>query len=92
MNSINNKFAKGFNNLFDLSILNVFILLSLIIIIMLMYFKYNRIELFEETDIFSTIINNYISKKQLNNEFQQALNERQTTIQTLANNIKNIFS
>lgn len=92
MNSINNKFAKGFNNLFDLSILNVFILLSLIIIIMLMYFKYNRIELFEETDIFSTIINNYISKKQLNNEFQQALNERQTTIQTIANNIKNIFS
>ena len=92
MNSINNKFAKGFNNLFDLSILNVFILLSLIIIIMLMYFKYNRIELFEETDIFSTIINNYISKKQLNNEFQQALNERQTIIQTLANNIKNIFS
>jgi hypothetical protein len=92
MNSINNKFAKGFNNLFNLSILNVFILLSLIIIIMLMYFKYNKIELFEETDIFSTIINNYISKKQLNNEFQQALNERQTTIQTLANNIKNIFS
>jgi len=92
MNSINNKFAKGFNNLFNLSILNVFILLSLIIIIMLMYFKYNRIELFEETDIFSTIINNYISKKQLNNEFQQALNERQTTIQTIANNIKIIFS
>ena len=59
---------------------------------MLMYFKYNRIELFEETDIFSTIINNYISKKQLNNEFQQALNERQTTIQTIANNIKIIFS
>ena len=57
-----------------------------------MYFKYNRIELFEETDIFSTIINNYISKKQLNNEFQQALNERQTTIQTIANNIKIIFS
>ena len=44
-----------------------------------------------DPNYFATVINNYIKSKSKNNEYQRILNERQQTIQTLANNIKNIF-
>jgi hypothetical protein len=44
-----------------------------------------------EPNYFATVINNYIKSKSKDNEYQRILNERQKTIQTLANNIKNIF-
>jgi len=44
-----------------------------------------------DPNYFATVINNYIKSKSKDNEYQRILNERQQTIQTLANNIKNIF-
>jgi hypothetical protein len=44
-----------------------------------------------DTNYFATIINNYIKSKSNNNEYQNILNQREQTIQTLANNINNIF-
>jgi hypothetical protein len=46
-NSINKKFAKGFNNILSPTLLNLFIALSLLIIISLSYLKYNKIELYK---------------------------------------------
>ena len=46
---INNKFAKGFNNIFSPTLLNLFILLSLMIILSLVYLKFKKFELFDCT-------------------------------------------
>jgi hypothetical protein len=46
-NSINKKFSQGFNNILSPSLINLFIALSLLIIIALIYLKYNKIELYE---------------------------------------------
>ena len=105
---INSKFSQGFNNIFTPSLLNLFILLSLIIILLLIYFKNNKVDLFtcvtdpldplyipknsNDTNFFANLINNYINNKNNKNNYQQILNERNNTIQTLANNINKIFS
>ena len=47
-NSINKKFAQGFNNILSPTLLNLFIALSLLIIISLSYLKYNKIELYAD--------------------------------------------
>lgn len=49
-NSIDKKFAKGFNNILSPTLLNLFIALSLLIIISLSYLKYNKIELYEDSN------------------------------------------
>ena len=105
---INSKFSQGFNNIFTPSLLNLFILLSLIIILLLIYFKNNKVDLFNcitdpldplyipennnDINFFTNLINNYINNKNNKTNYQQILNERQNTIQTLAHNINNIFS
>ena len=48
-NKLNNKFVKGFNNILSPTLLNLFIVLSLIIILFLVYMKYKKIELFDYT-------------------------------------------
>ena len=47
-NSINKKFSQGFNNILSPSLINLFIALSLLIIIALIYLKYNKIELYAD--------------------------------------------
>ena len=46
-NSINKKFSQGFNNVLSPSLINLFIALSLLIILALIYLKYNKLELYE---------------------------------------------
>jgi hypothetical protein len=105
---INSKFSQGFNNIFTPSLLNLFILLSLIIILLLIFFKNNKIDLFRcvtdpldplyipknsnDTNFFINLINNYTNNKETDTNYQQILIQRDKTIQTLANNINNIFS
>ena len=48
-NKLNNKFVKGFNNILSPTLLNLVIVLSLIIILFLIYMKYKKIELFDNT-------------------------------------------
>jgi len=47
-NSINTKFSQGFNNILSPSLINLFIALSLLIIIALIYLKYNKLELYAD--------------------------------------------
>ena len=49
-NKLNNKFTKGFKNIFSINLINLFIVLSLVIILCLVYLKYRKIELFVCTD------------------------------------------
>jgi hypothetical protein len=46
-NSINKKFSQGFNNILSPSLINLFIALSLLIILALIYLKYNKLELYQ---------------------------------------------
>ena len=52
---INNKFSKGINNIFSPTLLNLFILLSLMIILSLVYLKFKKFELFDCSDPTDTI-------------------------------------
>ena len=45
-----NKFSKGFNNLFQISPVNIFILASLIIILVLTYMQNNKMEIFDDIE------------------------------------------
>jgi len=63
---INNKFTKELNNIFSSSLINLFILLSLIIILALIYLKNNKIDLFlcpDSSDPTCTTIGNPITTK-----------------------------
>ena len=66
-NSINTKFSQGFNNILSPSLINLFIALSLLIIISLSYLKYNKIELYEDTKTNKTTANE-INKINLNTD------------------------
>ena len=56
-NSINKKFAQGFNNILSPTLLNLFIALSLLIILSLSYLKYNKIELYVDPTTTRSITN-----------------------------------
>ena len=45
-NSINKKFSQGFNNILSPTLINLFIALSLLIILALIYLKYKKLELY----------------------------------------------
>lgn len=60
-NSIDKKFAKGFNNILSPTLLNLFIALSLLIILSLSYLKYNKIELYLDP-IATNLTNNDTTK------------------------------
>jgi hypothetical protein len=63
-NSINKKFSQGFNNILSPSLINLFIALSLLIIIALIYLKYNKIELYIDN---YSVTADYINQMNLNN-------------------------
>jgi hypothetical protein len=108
-NSINKKFSQGFNNILSPSLINLFIALSLLIIIALIYLKYNKIELYidnysvtadyinqmnlnNNTDYMSSIIDNYIKSKKDNNKFKEILNARQKNIQDISYKINELIA
>ena len=108
-NYINKKFSQGFNNILSPSLINLFIALSLLIIIALIYLKYNKIELYidnysvtadyinqmnlnNNTDYMSSIIDNYIKSKKDNNKFKEILNARQKNIQDISYKINELIA
>jgi hypothetical protein len=62
--SINNKFAKGFSNILSPTLMNLFILLSLIIIIVLLYIKSKKVELFNGIKI-NSIKENFLDSSKM---------------------------
>ena len=46
INTINNKFTKGFSNILSQTLINLFIVFSIAIILILIYIKYKKFELF----------------------------------------------
>ena len=62
--SINNKFAKGFSNILSPTLMNLFILLSLIIIIVLLYIKSKKVELFNGIK-FNSIKENFLESSKM---------------------------
>ena len=107
-NSVNKKFSKGFNTILSPTLINLFIAISLLIILALIYLKYKKIELYEnqsttsfdededildtDTGYMSSIINNYIKSFKLKNDLQEILNSRQTKIQDLSFQINQLIS
>ena len=73
---INNKFTKGINNIFSSTLINLFILLSLIIILAIIYLKNNKIDLFgcpDPSDSTCTTIGNPITTKYIDNGYIQKM-------------------
>ena len=107
-NSINKKFSKGFNTILSPNLINLFIALSLLIIMTLIYLKYKKIELYDnptttsfnidqynldtDTVYMQNIIDNYIKSIQLKNNLQVILNSRENTIQDLSKEINKLIS
>ena len=108
MSSIKNKFSKGINTILSPNLINLFIVLSLIIILLLSYLKYNKIELYEEdtatsktieqifydtdTGYIESIIKNYLNNNKKNFEMKEQLNLRQDKIKDISLEINNLFS
>ena len=70
-NSINKKFSQGFNNVLSPSLINLFIALSLLIILALIYLKYNKLELYQNpttTKTTPTKTNDKIYQAKLNTD------------------------
>ena len=107
MTSIKNKFSKGMNTILSPNLVNLFIVLSLIIILLLSYLKYNKIELYEEntatsktiaqifydtdTGYIESIIKKYLYNNQTSNAMKEKLNIREKKIQDISLDINNLF-
>ena len=112
-------FAKGLSNLFKPTYINIILAVCLIIILILIYLKTNKLDLFygaDEADgadgtdtstattkpLISTLltgnnyltsfINNYISKKQQQNDYKKVLAKQEQTIQTLSQQVSNLIN
>ena len=80
-----NKFSKGFSNLFQISLINLFILTSLIIILVLTYMQNKKIEIFGDIEkqlMFINRIDDMIQsiqfKKKLVDEQQPKIDDKYT--------------
>jgi hypothetical protein len=107
-NSINKKFSQGFNTILSPTLINLFIALSLLIILALIYLKYKKIELYTnpsttmfninqynldtDTGYMQNIIDNYIKSIKLKNNLQEILNARENKIQDLSLQINQLIS
>lgn len=97
-------FTKGINNLFSLTYINFILALCLIIILILIYFRTKKLDLFDPTvggDISSQLssnnyltsfIKNYINKNQQQNANMEILAKQEKTIQTLSQKVINLIN
>ena len=85
--------TKGFQNLFSPTLANFLIALSLVIIVILVYIKTKKIDLFDvDADLLQSIINKYQAKQIQTNKFLISLATQEQTIQKLQDVASNIFS
>lgn len=85
--------TKGFQNLFSPTLANFLIALSLVIIVILVYIKTKKIDLFDaDADLLQSIINKYQTKQIQTNKFLISLATQEQTIQNLQSIASNIFS
>ena len=80
-----NKFSQGFSNLFQISLINILILASLIIILVLTYMQDNKMEIFSDIEkqlMFINRIDNMIQsiqyKTKLIDEQQPKIDDKYT--------------
>ena len=74
-NKITNNFEKGFKNILSPTLINLFIILSLILILLLVYIKYKKIELFNNfiRENFTTTVPNATLASQLSSGYIESL-------------------
>ena len=83
MKSIDNKFLKGFNNILSPTLINLFIPFSLTIIVILLYIKYKKIELFNnfiQENFITTIPNPTVARRLSDGYIQSIINNYLATI------------
>jgi len=104
-NMISKKMSKGFDNILSPTLINLFIILSLLIILILSYLKYNKVELykselfydvipdksFSEASSASSLLNNYIQNAKIKNGLQSILDTREALILSKAKTINEIL-
>ena len=85
-------FTKGLKNLFTPSIINFILATCLIIILILIYLKTNKLDLFTDGDYLTTFINNYINKTTQKNAYMQILNQQEQKIQLLTQKVSKLIN
>ena len=95
--SITHKMNKGINNITSPNLINLFIVFSLLIILLLSYLKYNKVELYSPTNynIFddsnqnnaSSLLNNYIQNIKFKNQMQSVLDSHEAIIKNRSQQI-----
>jgi hypothetical protein len=89
--------SKGLKHLFTPTIINVIIAICLIIILILIYLKTNKLELFGATDLtnndfLSTFINKYVNKIKSQNNYMKVLATQEQTIKNLTTNVSKLIN
>lgn len=85
--------TKGFQNLFSPTLINLLIAISLVIIVILVYVKNKKIDLFDtDPDYLQSIIDQINKNKIQTNNFAISLATQEQTIQNLQNQTNAIFS
>ena len=82
--------SKGFKNIFSPTLINLFIALTLIIIIILIYLKNKNIDLFTD-DYLDLIINKIKTNQEQKIQFATRLATQEQTILNLQNSVSNIL-
>ena len=82
--------SKGFKNIFSPTLINLFIALTLIIIIILIYLKNKNIDLFTD-DYLDSIINKIKTNQEQKIQFATRLATQEQTILNLQNSVSNIL-
>ena len=98
--SITQKMNKGINNIASPTLINLFIVFSLLIILTLSYLKYNKVELYtgnssiindSSQNTASSLLNNYIKNVQFKNQIQSVLDSHEAMIQNRSQKINNLL-
>lgn len=85
--------TKGFQNLFSPTLINLLIAISLLIIVILVYVKNKKIDLFDaDSDYLQSIIDQINKNKIQTNNFAISLATQEQRIQDLQNQADAIFS
>ena len=84
---------KGFQNIFTPTLTNLLIALSLVIIVILVYIKTKKIDLFiSDSDYLQSIITKIENNQKQKNKFSASLATQEQKIQNLQATASNIFS
>jgi len=79
--------SKGLKNLFTPTIFNVIIAICLIIILILVYLKTKKIDLFN-----TTFINKYVNNIQQKSNYAKVLATQEQTIQNLSKDVSDLIN